>query len=242
MTHARLMRSVAAAALTLGLALATGAEAQPGQKHGGGNPGGHGGAASFAGASHHPGGMGRTQSFAAHTHGAPGFGAMHGVRTQSFAGRTHGAFRGPARGRSLAAGSRGHGMVARNGVAHAAATTAFRGRSYHSPFGGAAGFRPGGARPAYSARSFPHGVNASVRFHWRQGSWAGPPGWRYRRFFFGQLFPLAWCGPSWWIDYYWWYELPVPPWGYAWVRNGPDALLINVRTGYIVEVVYDVFY
>ena len=41
-----------------------------------------------------------------------------------------------------------------------------------------------------------------------------------------------------------WYDLgfgPPPP-GDAWVRYGPDLLLVNIRTGRVVDVVYGVFY
>jgi Ni/Co efflux regulator RcnB len=36
--------------------------------------------------------------------------------------------------------------------------------------------------------------------------------------------------------------VPPPPFGTRWVRYGPDALLVNVRSGRIVDVVYDAFY
>jgi|SRR5579871_716070 len=189
----------------------------------------------------------RPQSFG---HAARGFSGRaypyHGQGRHTFSGRGPSVAARGAHGvmahNAFGPGSR-HGALARNAFQHGAQAAATQGgRNYRSAFGGAPGFRPGGARPSYSARYFPRAVTAHVRFHWRQGGWAGPPGWHYRRFLFGELFPLAWCGPGWWIDDYWWYELPVPPWGYAWVRNGPDALLVNVRTGRIVEVVYDVFY
>jgi Ni/Co efflux regulator RcnB len=38
------------------------------------------------------------------------------------------------------------------------------------------------------------------------------------------------------------FDLPMPPRGYEWVRYGDDALLVNIRTGEIVDVVYDVFW
>ena len=34
----------------------------------------------------------------------------------------------------------------------------------------------------------------------------------------------------------------APPWGYEWVRYGPDAVLIDVRTGQILQVRYGVFW
>ena len=38
------------------------------------------------------------------------------------------------------------------------------------------------------------------------------------------------------------YDLPPPPYGYRWVRYGPDALLVNVYTGEVEDVVYGIFY
>jgi Ni/Co efflux regulator RcnB len=35
--------------------------------------------------------------------------------------------------------------------------------------------------------------------------------------------------------------LPPPPLGYAWVRVGPDALLVNLTNGTVVEAVYGLF-
>jgi Ni/Co efflux regulator RcnB len=36
--------------------------------------------------------------------------------------------------------------------------------------------------------------------------------------------------------------LDPPPFGYQWVRYGPDVLLVNVRTGQVMDVEYNVFY
>ncbi len=41
---------------------------------------------------------------------------------------------------------------------------------------------------------------------------------------------------------YWDYDLPVPPFGYQWVRVGPDVLLINIATGFVAETIYGLFY
>jgi Ni/Co efflux regulator RcnB len=37
------------------------------------------------------------------------------------------------------------------------------------------------------------------------------------------------------------FGLAPPPYGYEWVRNGDDALLIDTNTGEILQVEYDVF-
>jgi Ni/Co efflux regulator RcnB len=38
------------------------------------------------------------------------------------------------------------------------------------------------------------------------------------------------------------YGFGAPPYGYRWVRYGPDLLLVSERTGRIREVIYGVFY
>ncbi|MDE2466542.1 MAG: RcnB family protein [Alphaproteobacteria bacterium] len=54
--------------------------------------------------------------------------------------------------------------------------------------------------------------------------------------------PYLFWTRNYWIDNYWTFGLPQPPYGYAWVREGNDALLINEQDGYILQVVYGVFY
>ena len=33
-----------------------------------------------------------------------------------------------------------------------------------------------------------------------------------------------------------------PPYGYRWLRYGPDLLLVEIAAGRIVDVIYDAFY
>jgi Ni/Co efflux regulator RcnB len=107
---------------------------------------------------------------------------------------------------------------------------------------GAPGYRPGGARPTYSRQFFPQVFNPTQRYNWRGSRWYGPPGYYYRSWYYGQILPFAWFTSQWWINDYYYYDLPVPPYGYAWVRNGPDALLVNISSGMIVSVVPGIFY
>jgi Ni/Co efflux regulator RcnB len=44
------------------------------------------------------------------------------------------------------------------------------------------------------------------------------------------------------LDDYWRMGLEGPPWGYQWVRYGPDLLLVSTRTGRIEDVIYGAFY
>jgi hypothetical protein len=34
----------------------------------------------------------------------------------------------------------------------------------------------------------------------------------------------------------------VPPYGYEWIRNGPDALLVDIGSGEVVSSVPGIFY
>jgi Ni/Co efflux regulator RcnB len=110
------------------------------------------------------------------------------------------------------------------------------------PSFGAPGYHPGGARPTYSRSYFPQIYHPTQRYNWRGSRWYGPPGFAYRPYYYGQFFPLAWLATQFWINDYYYYNLPVPPYGYEWVRNGPDALLVNISNGMVVEAVPGIFY
>ena len=78
------------------------------------------------------------------------------------------------------------------------------------------------------------------RYHWR--NYDRPRGWYYRRWAYGMILPSLFWGRQYWIDGYYNFGLPDPPYGYVWVRNGDDALLVNVETGYVLQVRYGIFY
>jgi len=67
-----------------------------------------------------------------------------------------------------------------------------------------------------------------------------PAGWRYRHWVPGAFLPAVFIAEPYFIDYAW-IGLPLPPPGHAWVRYGPDALLVNIFDGRIVDVAYDAF-
>ena len=66
--------------------------------------------------------------------------------------------------------------------------------------------------------------------------------WRYRRVNIGfSLWPLFYS-ERYWISDPWTYRLP-DVWGpYRWVRYYDDALLVDVRSGEVVDVIYDFFW
>ena len=67
-------------------------------------------------------------------------------------------------------------------------------------------------------------------------------GWYPYRWVYGQLLPPLFWSRNYWIEDYWNYGLEDPPYGFVWVRDGNDALLIDVGGGQILSVVYGVFY
>jgi Ni/Co efflux regulator RcnB len=72
--------------------------------------------------------------------------------------------------------------------------------------------------------------------------WRYPPGYRYRRWSIGVVLPSMFLTPTYYYDDYWRMGLEGPPWGYHWVRYGPDLLLVENRTGRIEDVIYGAFY
>lgn len=94
-------------------------------------------------------------------------------------------------------------------------------------------------RPAFDRDVFNHNYQSS-RGH-RIGPYRGPDNWEYRRWRFGDILPEAFWGDQYWLGDYWLFGLEVPPVGYEWVRYGPDALLVNITTGEIAQVVYGEF-
>jgi Ni/Co efflux regulator RcnB len=82
--------------------------------------------------------------------------------------------------------------------------------------------------------------HARHRFH--VGPYRGPRGYYYHRWNYGQYLPPMYFVRSYWLIDFLIYGLMAPPPGCIWVRYGPDALLIDLETGEIVQVVYGVFY
>lgn len=90
-------------------------------------------------------------------------------------------------------------------------------------------YRPGGGRPP-NFRPVPG------------PRWRYPPGYNYRRWNPGLILPSIFLSSAYFYDDYWRMGLAGPPYGYRWVRYGPDLLLVEIRTGRIVDVIYGAFY
>ena len=101
----------------------------------------------------------------------------------------------------------------------------FRGGDYR-------GERERGRHFSYRGRQYAAVRGAQFRY---------PRGWGYRAWRRGEFLPRLFIAAPYFIDFAY-LGLPRTPPGTRWVRYGPDALLIDVYDGRIVDVIYDAFY
>ena len=95
--------------------------------------------------------------------------------------------------------------------------------------------RPGAVdRPGYQ-----HNFQAARSY--RIGPYQRPPGWVNHHWGYGEVLPRGYWAAQYVIADYWLFGLEVPPAEYEWVRVGPDALLVSVVNGEILQVEYGVF-
>jgi Nickel/cobalt transporter regulator len=78
----------------------------------------------------------------------------------------------------------------------------------------------------------------------RQSRYYDPYGSRYgyRGFGIGIRIDSLFYGSRYWISDPWAYRLPDPPYGCRWVRYYDDALLVDMRSGYVIDVINDIFW
>jgi Ni/Co efflux regulator RcnB len=107
-------------------------------------------------------------------------------------------------------------------------------------------YRPGQRPPLWQQ----YRVNFNPRpYQWNRNAprvyyvpvYLPPPGWRYRRWSYGQILPPPYWARPYWLTNYWDYGLEPPPYGYVWVRSGPDAMAVDIVTGTILSVIYGLF-
>lgn len=84
-------------------------------------------------------------------------------------------------------------------------------------------------------------IRAPHRFH-APRAYVRPAGWYPHRWVFGERLPRTFFAPDYFILDFTSFGLMAPWDGYEWVRYGDDALLIDVETGEVIRVEYDVFY
>lgn len=91
-----------------------------------------------------------------------------------------------------------------------------------------------------------HGHRFSYRGHYHARihgrRWAWPGGYHYRHWSVGALLPAVFVGSAYFYSDYAALGLEPPPPGYAWVRYGPDLVLVNVTTRIIRDIVHGVFF
>ena len=84
--------------------------------------------------------------------------------------------------------------------------------------------------------------NFRAAHRYRFANWRRPGNWYYRRWAYGQRLPYGWYGSSFWLTNYIAFGLMAPPYDYQWIRQGNDAVLVDIETGEVLRVEYDVFY
>ena len=77
---------------------------------------------------------------------------------------------------------------------------------------------------------------------YRAGPFRYPAGFAYRRWSIGQALPALLFSSAYYFTNYAVLGLDPPPYGYQWVRYGPDVLLVNIRTGEVLDVINNAFY
>lgn len=76
----------------------------------------------------------------------------------------------------------------------------------------------------------------------RFGYYYDPYGYSYRRFGLGYQLVPSYYGSRYWLNDPWQYRLPYAGGNYRWVRYWDDAVLVDLRTGRVVDVIYDFFW
>jgi hypothetical protein len=88
------------------------------------------------------------------------------------------------------------------------------------------------------------GYRNSNRSLYRLPRYYAPSGWGYgyRRFSIGYTLNSILFSSQYWINDPFYYRLPEVYGPYRWVRYYNDALLVDVETGEVVDVIYDIFW
>ena len=111
------------------------------------------------------------------------------------------------------------------------------------PPGGRPPPRPTPGRPTPLPGPYRPGSGRPPQFRPIHGSpYRYPRGYRYRRWSTGLVLPAIFLTSAYFYDDYYRLGLGGAPYGYRWVRYGPDLLLVELGTGRIVDVIYGAFY
>jgi hypothetical protein len=101
---------------------------------------------------------------------------------------------------------------------------------------------PPGHRPPPPRRPPNRPIYGWNGHRYRTSPFRYPSGYAYRRWTVGQALPALLFSSAYYFTNYAVLGLDPPPYGYQWVRYGPDVLLVNIRTGEVLDVNHDVFY
>lgn len=82
----------------------------------------------------------------------------------------------------------------------------------------------------------------SHRSLFRVGIYSDPFGWSYRRWSIGSFLYPNYYGSNYWLNDPWQYRLPPAYGPYRWVRYWDDALLVNIYTGQVEDVLHNFFW
>jgi len=77
---------------------------------------------------------------------------------------------------------------------------------------------------------------------YRLGRYHDPFGYGYRRFSIGLTLGSGYYGSNYWLNDPWQYRLPPAYGPYRWIRYYDDALLVNIYSGEVVDVIYGFFW
>lgn len=108
------------------------------------------------------------------------------------------------------------------------------------------------SRPA-DARRWRDDWRRDSRYDWRRyrssnwsifsgGMYYDPFGYSYRRYGYGYRMYPAYYSSRYWISDPFMYRLPPVYGPYRWVRYWDDAMLVDIRTGMVVDVIRDFFW
>ena len=80
--------------------------------------------------------------------------------------------------------------------------------------------------------------------HWlfNLGFYYDPFGWGYNPYQIGWRMWPSYFGNNYWLNDPWQYRLPYAPPGTRWIRYYDDAILVDMWSGQVVDVIYDFFW
>jgi hypothetical protein len=77
---------------------------------------------------------------------------------------------------------------------------------------------------------------------YRLGRYYDPYGWGYNRWSIGYSLWPSYYGSNFWLNDPWMYRLPPAYGPYRWVRYYDDAILVNIYTGQVADVIHNFFW